>query len=140
MSAQEALLANERLLMLEKEVRIALQDIEIAENRNIFLEASLASTEEEKSETIEYNSQLETQISKLVALKSVFSSNGDLARLTYLIGLQNTLEKEEKKKIKEIEADLIDLNNRMGIINCDAQVNTAAKYAEVHDTHSQVRV
>jgi hypothetical protein len=140
MTAQEAQLLDERILILEKELNNTRDEIKTIEARNIILEENVVISDQEKSDTTEYNSQLTAQILKLTTLKSVFSSNGDLDRLSYLISLQNRLESEEIKNNKNIEADLIDLNNRIEVINADAQVNTVAKYTEIYETHTQVRI
>ena len=139
MTAQEAQLLNERILILEKELSSTRDEIKTIEDRNNVLEENIVISDEEKSDITEYNSQLNAQILKLATLKSVFSSNGDLDRLAYLISLQNKLENEEIKNNKNIEADLIDLNNKIVLINADAQVNTVAKYTEIYETHTQVR-
>jgi hypothetical protein len=139
MAAQEAKLLNERILILERELSKTRDEKKAIEDRITTLEENIVISDEEKSDITEYNSQLNAQILKLTTLKSVFSSNGDLDRLSYLIGLQNRLESEEIKNNKAIEADLMDLNRRIELINADAQVNTVAKYTEIYETHTQVR-
>lgn len=139
MTAQEAQLLNERILILEKELSSTRDEMKAIEDRNIVLEENIVISDEEKSDIKEYKSQLNAQIFKLTKLKSVFSTNGDLDRLSYLISLQNGLENEEIKNNKNIEADLTDLNDRIELINADAQVNAVAKYTEIYETHTQVR-
>lgn len=139
MTAQEAQLLNERILILEKELSSTRDEMKAIEDRNIVLEENIVISDEEKSDIKEYKSQLNAQIFKLTKLKSVFSTNGDLDRLSYLISLQNRLENEEIKNYKNIEADLTDLNDRIELINADAQVNAVAKYTEIYETHTQVR-
>lgn len=139
MTAQEAQLLNERILILEKELSSTRDEMKAIEDRNIVLEENIVISDEEKSDIKEYKSQLNAQIFKLTKLKSVFSTNGDLDRLSYLISLQNRLENEEIKNNKNIEADLTDLNDRIELINADAQVNAVAKYTEIYETHTQVR-
>ena len=138
-TAQEAQLLNERILILEKELNSTRDEIQAIEDRTIILEENIIISDEEKADITEYNCQLSAQILKLITLKSVFSSNGDLERLSYLISLQNRLESEEMKNKKDMEADLIHLNNRIELINADAQINTLAKYTEIYETHTQVR-
>lgn len=106
---------------------------------NVLTHSQLVAVEEERSEILEYNVQLNIQLTKLSAVERSLSSQSDLESLTCLVGLMETLKLQEAQRAKQrdserksLQSELVDLNN------AETLERESAKRSEIAAMHVKV--
>ena len=136
MTAARVALSKDKISTLSQELSVVKSKCEAVSALNVLTRTQLTSAEEERCETLEYNAQLNIQLTKLSALERTISSQSDLESISRLVGLQETLKVQEtqfaeqrERDRKSLQSELIDLSSAESI---ELESARCSEIAEMH--------